>query len=65
MDSNFNSKEYFYFLLPIHRESIVFGSNFRSRDFDGFTSFKVHCCEYSSIVMRVRESCVNATPDSF
>ena len=31
----------FYFLLPISRESIVFGSNFRSGDFDGFTRFEV------------------------
>ena len=31
----------FYFLLPISRESIVFGSNFRSGDFDGFTCFEV------------------------
>ena len=31
---------YFYFLLPISRESIVFGSNFRSGDFDGFTRFE-------------------------
>ena len=30
-----------YFLLPISRESIVFGSNFRSGDFDGFTSFDI------------------------
>ena len=35
--SNFN----FYFLLPISRESIVFRSNFRSGDFDGFTYFEV------------------------
>ena len=32
----------FYFLLPINRESIVFGSNFRNGDFDGFTVFKTH-----------------------
>ena len=32
---------YFYFLFPISRENIVFGSNFRSRDFDGFTRFEV------------------------
>ena len=32
----------FYFLLPINRESIVFGSNFRNRDFDGFILFEVH-----------------------
>ena len=31
----------FYFLLPIRKESIVFGSNFRSGDFDGFTRFEV------------------------
>ena len=31
----------FYFLLPISIESIVFGSNFRSGDFDGFTLFEV------------------------
>ena len=31
----------FYFLLPVSRESIVFGSNFRSGDFDGFTRFEV------------------------
>ena len=32
----------FYFLLPVHgRESIVFVSNFRNRDFDGFTCFRV------------------------
>ena len=31
----------FYFLLPISRESIVFGSNFRNGDFDGFTRFEV------------------------
>ena len=29
-----------YFLLPISRERIVFGSNFRNGDFDGFTLFK-------------------------
>ena len=29
------------FLLPISRESIVFGSNFRNGDFDGFTRFEV------------------------
>ena len=33
----------FYFLLLIpSRESIVFGSNFRNGDFDGFTRFEVH-----------------------
>ena len=32
---------HFYFLLPISRETIVFGSNFRSGDFDGFTRFEV------------------------
>ena len=31
----------FYFLLPISRESIVFGSNFWNRDFDGITRFEV------------------------
>ena len=31
----------FYFLLPISRESIVLGSNFRNGDFDGFTRFEV------------------------
>ena len=31
----------YYFLLPISRESIVLGSNFRSGDFDGFTCFEV------------------------
>ena len=31
----------FYFLLPISRESIVFGSNFRNGDFVGFTRFEV------------------------
>ena len=31
----------FYFLLPISRESIAFGSNFRNGDFDGFTRFEV------------------------
>ena len=31
----------FHFLLPIRRESIVFGSNFRNGDFDGFTCFEV------------------------
>ena len=31
----------FYFLLSISRESIVFGSNFRSGDFDGITCFEV------------------------
>ena len=29
------------FLFPISRESVVFGSNFRSGDFDGFTRFEV------------------------
>ena len=33
--------EYYYFLLPISRESIIFGSNFRNGDFDGFTRFEV------------------------
>ena len=32
---------FYYFLLPISRESIVLGSNFRSGDFDGFTRFDV------------------------
>ena len=32
---------HFYFLLPISRESIVHGSNFRSGDFDGYTRFEV------------------------
>ena len=32
---------HFYFLLPINRESIVLGSNFRNGDFDGFTRFEV------------------------
>ena len=31
----------FYFLLPMSRGNIVFGSNFRSGDFDGFTRFEV------------------------
>ena len=31
----------FYFLLPISRESIVFRSNFRNGEFDGFTCFEV------------------------
>ena len=31
----------FYFLLPISRESIVFGTNFQNGDFDGFTRFEV------------------------
>ena len=31
---------YYYFLLPISRESIVFGSNFRNGDFDGFARFE-------------------------
>ena len=31
-----------YFLLPISRESIVFGSNFRNEDFYGFTRFEVY-----------------------
>ena len=31
----------FYFLLPIIRESIVSGSNFRNVDFNGFTCFEV------------------------
>ena len=31
----------FYFLLPISRESIALGSNFRIGDFDGFTPFEV------------------------
>ena len=30
----------YYFLLPISRESIVFGSNFRNGDFDGSTRFE-------------------------
>ena len=34
-------KSPFYFLLPISRESIVLGSNFRSGNFDGFTRFEV------------------------
>ena len=33
----FHAIQYFYFLLPISRESIILGSNFRSGDFDGFT----------------------------
>ena len=31
---------FFYFLLPISRESIVFGSNFKNGDFDGFTRYE-------------------------
>ena len=31
----------FYFLLPISRESNIFGSKIRNGDFDGFTLFKV------------------------
>ena len=31
----------FLLFLPINRESIFFGSNFRSGDFDGFTRFEV------------------------
>ena len=30
-----------HLLSPISRESIVFGSNFRNGDFDGFTRFEV------------------------
>ena len=30
-----------YFLLPISRENIVLGSNFRNGDFDGFVRFEV------------------------
>ena len=37
----FRPSHHFYFLLPISRESIVFGSNFRNGDFDGFTRFEV------------------------
>ena len=33
--------ERFYFLLPISRESIVLGTNFRNGYFDGFTRFEV------------------------
>ena len=33
--------DFFYFLLPISRESIVFGSHFRNGDFDGFSRFEV------------------------
>ena len=29
----------FFFLLPISRESVVLGSNFRSGDLDGFHTF--------------------------
>ena len=32
---------HYYFLLSISRESIVFGSNFRSGGFGGFTRFEV------------------------
>ena len=31
----------FHILLPISKESIVFESNFRNGDFDGFTRFEV------------------------
>ena len=31
----------YYFLLSIRRENIVFGSNFRNGDFDGFIRFEV------------------------
>ena len=31
----------FYLLLPISRESIVLGSNFRNGDFDDFTHFEI------------------------
>ena len=34
-------KSTYYFLLPISRESIVLGSNFRNGDFDGFIRFEV------------------------
>ena len=35
------SVDFYYFLLPISRESFIFGSNFRNGDFDGFTRFEV------------------------
>ena len=38
---NFQTNYIFYFLLPISRESIAFGSNFRNGNFDGFTRFEV------------------------
>ena len=38
--NDFDINMHFYFLLPISRESIVFGSNFRNGDFDGFTRFE-------------------------
>ena len=31
---------FYYFHLPVSKESIVFGPNFRNLDFDGFTRFK-------------------------
>ena len=37
----YGGESHFYFFLPISRENIVFGSNFRNRDFDGFTRFEV------------------------
>ena len=37
----FSKSIHFYFLLPISRESIVFGSNVRNGDFDGFARFEV------------------------
>ena len=39
---NHDCQQPFYFPLPISRESIVLGSNFRSGDIDGFTCFEVH-----------------------
>ena len=42
LDWSFVKKcKHFYFLLPISRESIVFGSNFRNGDIEGFTRFEV------------------------
>ena len=38
--NNFHCVFFFYFLLPINRESTVFGSNFRNGGFDGFTRYE-------------------------
>ena len=36
-----NNNNLYYFLLPISKENIVFGSNFRRGDFDGFMRLEV------------------------
>ena len=41
----------FYFLLPLSRESIIFGSHFRSGDFDGYTHSQKFFLQFTEILL--------------